>query len=382
MSLSLTLSGAEVLTDGALHPRDLAIDGGRVVAAPVGRRVDLSGAWILPGIVDLHGDGFERHLAPRRGVLAEPAQGLAALDAELAANGITTAVLAQFFSWEGGLRGPERAAVVADALAAARGTLLTDMRLQLRIETTMVDAFDEAEALIARAGIGFVVFNDHLPHKSLAADRRPPGLTGQALKAARSPEAQWTLMQGLHAGRARVPGAVAALAGRLAEAGVRLGSHDDETPGARAAFRALGAGVAEFPVTRDTAEAARAAGDTVVMGAPNYVRGASHKGNLSAREAVAAGLSDVLVSDYHYPSLVRAALSEAARSSDWGEAWAQVSANPARALGLWDRGALAPGLRADLVVIDPATGRVGATLTGGQAAHLSGWIGARFVTAY
>ena len=97
--LSLDLIGAEVLGPDGLHRGGLSFGNGVIVDAPVGRAVDLSGYLVLPGIVDVHGDGFERHLAPRRGAMKQMAEGLIAVEAELAANGITTATLAQFVSW-------------------------------------------------------------------------------------------------------------------------------------------------------------------------------------------------------------------------------------------------------------------------------------------
>ncbi|MGC9368801.1 MAG: alpha-D-ribose 1-methylphosphonate 5-triphosphate diphosphatase [Paracoccaceae bacterium] len=376
--LSLTLANAEILTPAGLTRAKLAFEAGRIASAPAGRAVDLADFLILPGIVDLHGDGFERHLAPRRGVMRDLCEGLASLDAELAANGITTAVLAQFFSWEGGMRSPDFAEGVAGTLDAARPRLLSDMKLQLRLETHLLDDYARAEALIETAGIGYVVFNDHLPHKALAEGKRPPRLTGQALKSGRSPEAHLALLQDLHGRAGEVPGALAALAGRLAARGVRMGSHDDATPEARAAYRAMGATIAEFPETADAARAVHAAGDKVVLGAPNVVRGGSHSGKVSAADLVAQGCCDALVSDYHYPAPRQAAL---ALADEIGlvEAWALVSSRPAQVLGLTDRGTLAPGQRADLVILERETGRVGATISGGRIAYLADTAAERFL---
>jgi|GEM_PF-6871027 len=55
-------------------------------------------------------------------------------------------------------------------------------------------------------------------------------------------------------------------------------------------------------------------------------------------------------------------------------AWEAVSAGPAAALGLSDRGAVAPGRRADLVLVDasdPDAPRVVATLVAGRLAYAS-----------
>lgn len=380
MALELELRGARVLRPGGWDGGSLPISGGLVADAPVGRVVDLSGYDVLPGIVDLHGDGFERHMAPRRGALREREAGVTACAAELGACGITTGVLAQFWSWEGGMRGPEFAEEVFAAVAEVAPTVPVDLRLQMRLETHFLESFDAAEAALARWGIGYVVFNDHLPHARLAEGRRPQRLTGQALKSGRNPEAHLALMTQLHDRGEAVPAALDALCARLAARGVTMGSHDDRTAEARAAWRSRGVRVSEFPETLEAAEAARDAGEPVVLGAPNVVRGASHAGNVSALELIGAGLCDALASDYHYPAPARAAwrcvelglLDEAA-------AWALVSEGPARVLGLHDRGRLEPGLRADLVVMERETRRIVATIAEGEAAWMSGAVAERFM---
>src|SRR6056297_4089134 len=137
----LRLEGARVLLPEGLSDTPLSLSSGRIVAGDVGRNVNLSGYLVLPGIVDIHGDAFEKHLAPRRGAMKDLDQGLIAAEAELAANGITTAVLAQFYSWEGGMRGPEFAGRVLAGLDDVRETLVTDLRAQLRFETPLLDAY-------------------------------------------------------------------------------------------------------------------------------------------------------------------------------------------------------------------------------------------------
>ena len=377
--LTIDIIGAEVLGPQGFHRDGLSLGDGLIADAPVGRSVDLSGFRVLPGIVDVHGDGFERHLAPRRGAMKQMAEGLIAAEAELAANGITTGVLAQFISWEGGLRGMDFADQVFTAIRDTAAGLVTDLRPQLRFETHLLDDYAGLPARIAEWGLSYVVFNDHLPHARLAEGRKPPRLVGQALKAQRNPEVHFQMLLDLHARRAEVPAALDALCAELGRMGVQMGSHDDQTAEARAAWRARGVKVSEFPETLDAAEAASDAGDVVILGAPNLVRGGSHKGNVSALDVVSMGMADAVASDYHYPSPRRAALM-LARSGVMGfaDAWALVSAGPARALGLDDRGVLQAGKRADLVVLDGAD-RVAMTVSGGRVSYLSGDIAARLV---
>ena len=379
MTLELCFTGARVLRPGGLDSAPLSIAGG-LISEGGGRPVDLTGFTILPGIVDAHGDGFERHLAPRRGAMKDIGEGLIAAEAELAANGITTAILAQFYSWEGGMRGPEFAQRVFDGLGRIRGDVVTDLRAQLRVETPMVEDYDTIAAFIAEHGIGYVVFNDHLPHEALEAGKRPPRLTGQALRIGRNPEKHLAAMQALHAGMHRVPGALAQLTTDLVAAGVLMGSHDDRSADMRTDWRNLGVQITEFPETIDAAEAARNGGDALIMGAPNIVRGGSHNGNASAPDMVAMELVDALASDYHYPSLRRAAFLLAdAGIRDLAGAWHLISKGPARILGLMDRGDLVAGQRADFMVIDSETRRVAATIAGGRISHLVGIAAERLI---
>jgi len=375
-----------VLGADGFHRHGLALSEGCIAgtqaqAQPRGQRVDLRGFLILPGIVDLHGDGFERHLAPRRAVVRDLAVGLAALDAELAANGITTAVLAQLYSWEGGMRGPEFARRLLQALATGGDSLGTSLRVQLRLETHMLENYADFETLVARFAVPYVVFNDHLPHRALAQGKTPPRLVGQALKGGRSPEAHLRLMQQLHGFSPQVPAAAGALARRLAAQGVLLGSHDDSTAQQRAQWRAHGLRIAEFPTTQAAAAEARSGGDAIVLGAPNVMRGGSHTGNVAAAELIRQGLCDALVSDYHYPSLHQAALALATKGMPLAKSWHLISSTPARILGLSDRGSLQAGMRADLVVLNRRTSRIEGTLTAGRITWLSRQAAARFIAS-
>jgi len=380
-ALTLTLTGAEVmLPEHGLMPADLSIAEGVVQPDANGRKIDLSGYLILPGIIDLHGDGFERHIAPRRGAMKQMEEGILSVEAELAANGITTAVLAQFHSWEGGVRGPEFAGQVFDAIAAVKDRVVTDPMPQLRFETHMLDAYADLPERIAAWQVPYVVFNDHLPHDRLAEGRKPPRLTGQALKAGRNPDVHFEMLLSMHARRDEVPAALNDLCTTLSAQGVRMGSHDDATAQTRAEWRGRGAQIAEFPETLEAAEAARSAGDHIILGSPNVVRGGSHKGNASALDLIAMGYCDALASDYHYPSPRRAALMLAKSGVvDMAGAWALVSSGPARVLGLKDRGSLTPGQRADLVILDAETHRVAATLAGGRVSYMAGDIATRFL---
>jgi alpha-D-ribose 1-methylphosphonate 5-triphosphate diphosphatase len=135
--------------------------------------------------------------------------------------------------------------------------------------------------------------------------------------------------------------------------GAPMLSHDDTQVEIRRYFRERGAGISEFPMNRRTAEYARAGNDSIVLGAPNAARGGSHLGSVGAGDMIRAGLCDVLASDYYYPAMLAAiARLRADHVAPLAALWPLISANPARASGLQDRGQIAGGLRADLVLLD------------------------------
>ena len=369
----MILSSVEVLINGAFRPATLTLQDGFIAEVGYQPAEPLEKIRILPGIIDLHGDAYDRHIAARRGAVQNMSRGYWNVDAEFGANGITTAVLAQFYSWEGGMRSPEFARRMMDGLATARPELVTDMRLQLRLEVSMVDDFADALEMIDGFGIRYVVLNDHLPREHLRAGKSPPRLNGTALKSGRSPEKHLAYMHEMLANEPREAQALSGLVQDLKARGVKVGSHDDRNAAVRAAYRDMGVSVAEFPETAEAAEDAIAHGEPVIIGAPNVVRGASHNGNANGRDLAARGLITALVSDYHYPSLV-AAVETMAREGlvSFEEGWHMISKNPAGILGLSDRGSIAAGQRADLTLLETGSNRVLGTVVAGRFSFLCG----------
>lgn len=377
----IRLTGARVLIDGALHDTDLTLAEGRIATGPA-PEMDLRGWLVLPGIVDLHGDGFERHLTPRPSAPFDKRRALGSAAAELAVNGVTTAWFAQSWSWEGGFRSGQAAQDLLAALDAARPALVPDVRVQIRLETHVLDEHPTVLAAIARHGVDYVVFNDHLPEAIEMAETRPERFAQWAAQHGRPPEALLARVRAAQGQGADVPEALRRLAACLAAMGVRMGSHDDATRVQRGFYRGIGAGICEFPTTIEAAHTAVQAAEPVLMGAPNVVRGGSQSGNIAALTLIDSGLCDALVSDYYYPALAQAAWHLADTGvMDLARAWAMISTRPAAIAGLADRGRLVPAQRADLVVVHPETRAIGLTVCGGRVAHLSGDLAARMLGA-
>ena len=365
--MDLRIEGGQILLDGEFVEGDLGIDAGQIGAAgPARASIDASGLLVLPGIVDLHGDAFERQIQPRPGVDFPMGLAVAETEAQLLANGITTAFHGVTLSWEPGLRSAQTWAALLDALDAARPRSACDMRVHLRWEAFNLAALDMALADIAAGRVHLLAFNDHTP----AILRRvgdPVTAAKYSDRAGMSVEAFRTLTEAVGARGPEVPDAQHRIAAAARIAGLPMASHDDDTIEARDHFRTLGARICEFPMAESVARAAVAAGDWVAMGSPNVVRGGSHLGWASAAVMAEAGLCRILTSDYFYPALAQAPFVLAARGVlSLAAAWALVSTNPATAAGLTDRGTLALGNRADVVLVEPGPlPRVVATIANG-----------------
>ena len=373
------LVGADVLSGASFQDRPVGMALGQIVDGVGLPQIDLSGYWLLPGIIDLHGDGFERQIFPRPTALFPISSGLAATDREAAAHGVTTAFLAQSWSWEGGFRGPDHAEAFLAAVLDYRPHSLVDLRVQIRAETHLVEAVPRLLDAVEKFRVGYVVFNDHLEEGFQMHRSNPDGFAHWARKAGLTEGQLLARMESARDRAREVPRALCAMASAFDELGVTYGSHDDPDAETREVYRMIGARVAEFPITRRAAAAAKAEGDPVIMGAPNVVRGGSQAGNIAAVDLIRDGICDALVSDYHIPALPLAAWALVdAGVCDMAQAWALLSTGPARALGLSDRGDIAEGLRADLVLINKSTRRIEATIAAGRLAYLAGPVVTRF----
>lgn len=375
MPPALSIVGGRVLTPSGLEiDTPLSIEDGRISAvgaAAAGAPWHAQGLLVLPGVVDLHGDAFERQLMPRPGVHFDTKLALLDTDRQLIANGITTAYHAVTYSWEPGLRGAAAGRAFVDALAAVRPALSCDTRLHLRWETFNLEVEQEVASWIAGGIVSLLAFNDHTPHMAehVRNDRtmlKYAERTGLGLDEFRS------LLERIAACAPTVPAAIERLAAVARQHRVPMASHDDETPDSRRWFHNLGCGISEFPKNEETARSAHDDGCDVVMGAPNVVRGGSHLALVSAADMIAEGLCTVLSSDYYYPALINAALRLVRDEvCPLTTAWRLISENPARAARLDDRGTLEPGKRADVIVVDdsrPGLPRVVATFVAGRPA--------------
>jgi alpha-D-ribose 1-methylphosphonate 5-triphosphate diphosphatase len=331
--------------DGVIRAVDGAVTGPEVV--------DLEGDYLLPGLVELHTDNLEKHLEPRPGVMWPSAlAAVLAHDGQVAAAGITTvfdAICLGDFDSKGNRRAMLEGSVRALREARKADILRAEHLLHLRCELADASVIDLFDRFVDEPELRLVSVMDHTPGQRQWTDidkfrqyHRNKGWSDTELRAEVAKRQQ--RMQE-HSGRHR-----RTIVERSRQIGIPLASHDDTTAEHISEAVADGITIAEFPTSREAAGLARQNGMTVIMGAPNLVRGGSHSGNISTEELSTAGLVDALSSDYVPASLLHSAFALHQRHGiELSGTIAMVSRTPARMVGLEDRGEIAVGKRADVI---------------------------------
>lgn len=377
-SETISIQGGRVVAGHDVDEAEIVLAAGSIesigAGSSDGHLLDARGLLVLPGIVDIHGDAFERQMMPRPGVDFPVDVALVDSDRQALANGMTTVFHAATWSWEPGLRGTENAHRLIDAIESQGGRLAADTRFDLRHETFNLDAEPTILEWLAAGRIGLLAFNDHM--SSTVRDLSKPAKRARMVDRSGLTNAQFDeLVERTMARGFDVPASIERLTAAARAHGVAMLSHDDDTPERRREFRSLGIAIAEFPVNEATAREACSAGEFTVFGAPNVVRGGSHTGWIGAAEMVQKGLCSILASDYYYPAPLLAAFRLVADGIlDLPQAWRLVSANPAAAAGLHDRGEIRQGLRADVILVDDSEirrPRLVAAIAGGRLVYLA-----------
>ncbi|UVC19216.1 alpha-D-ribose 1-methylphosphonate 5-triphosphate diphosphatase [Mesorhizobium onobrychidis] len=361
-SQSNHLYNARIVSNGEVLTGSCYVENGLIAAVTNDNQssiggVDLGGDYLLPGFVDLHTDNLENHFYPRPNVQWPSAVGAAmAHDWQMIGAGVTTVLdalsLGDYDS--GGSRSSMlRSAIEALSEAKQRGILRADHFFHFRCEVSDRTLMEIVEPYLGHESLKLLSVMDHTPGQRQWRDlaiyrdfrRKKKGLVWTdaefELHISESRQAQVTYVPSFRRQIASVSG----------ERKIPLASHDDTTTADVDESYAEGVTLCEFPTTVAAARRARGLGMQIVMGSPNIVLGGSHSGNVSAKALLAEGLLDILTSDYVPSSLLQSVFALADQGVALSDAVAMVTNNPARAIGLTDRGRIEPGLRADLLQV-------------------------------
>ena len=355
-----------VFTNGRIVLRDQVHVGsvhvqGRLIASVNGGSssqpgaIDLEGDYLLPGLVELHTDNFERHLMPRPKTRWPELPALLGHDAEVAAAGITTVfdALGVGDTDEEAMRGQDMAPVLAAITEGAERDLLrAEHRLHIRCELPAANTLDLFRPFENHPLVGLISLMDHTPGQRQWTNIEQARIYYTGKKGWSNEKFEQSATHGRELQERFAIPHRRHVTGYAQRKGIPLASHDDTMRHHVAEAHAEGVAISEFPTRVEAAESARAAGMSIVMGAPNVVRGGSHSGNVSAMDLARRGLLDSLSSDYVPASLLMAAFKLVYTCGfEVPHAVAMISRNPAHSVGLRDRGEIAAGLCADFVQV-------------------------------
>jgi alpha-D-ribose 1-methylphosphonate 5-triphosphate diphosphatase len=354
-----TLTNARIVCPDREFDGSLVLENGciaDILPTRLADGIDLHGAILIPGIVDIHTDYLEREISPRPAAKIPLELALHTMDMRALSCGLTTVCTAARISEE---REGHTGSWRGDGLSLANRfqELIPEMRahhlIHLRWSPNFTPVEEILDQLLKLKSIANLVFNDDMPGQRQFRDIEAMLKQRATRQNITIEEARKHLEE-----RAEKAGKVnnrmivkARVNGRIP-----LGSHDDTTiEHVLEAFES-GATLSEMPCTIEAARKAKELGMMVCMGAPNYYRGGSHCGNLSCHDAMAENLVDIICSDYHFPSMLACALRMVEEGMTLSAAINMFTMNPAKHLGLKGTGSIEVGKQADLVAFHALKG--------------------------
>ncbi|SEC62058.1 alpha-D-ribose 1-methylphosphonate 5-triphosphate diphosphatase [Paenibacillus sp. GP183] len=317
-------------------------------------KVNAQGCFVLPGLIDLHGDAFEKAIQPRKSVMIQVPLALRSLQSYLLSAGITTMFHSISFTGEPGIRSNDSGYSIAEEIVRLRESsdALLRHRIHVRYELVNSQGVTGITRMIDNGWVDLFSVMDHTPqygkYKTLDEYRYYVEKTYQL-----TGEAREVFIEEQRAKREAIDfEATKQLMEHAIRRGITLCSHDDDTPLKLDEMKANGATVSEFPLNEQTAAYAIQSGMFAVVGGPNVLRGISHENNLSARHALKEGLANIICSDYYPYSMLAAVFSLVDEGLNLPQSVAYASLYPARAIGSEDKlGSLETGKQADLLLV-------------------------------
>jgi alpha-D-ribose 1-methylphosphonate 5-triphosphate diphosphatase len=362
MSHDTVFRNAHIVLDDKILNGSVMIRDGKIADVSEGFSAigeDFEGDYLIPGLIELHTDHLESHYSPRPGVRWDKIAAIQAHDAQVAASGITTVFdcLRMGSDEDGGFEKGEMRDM-ADALMTARkeNRLKAEHLIHLRCEVSAADVIDHFETFEHDPQVKLVSMMDHAPGQRQFQTMDQYTFYYKTKRGLTDEQFAEFVARRVEASERNAKKHRDIIAAFCNSHGITVASHDDAT--VEHVEEAIGYGVrlAEFPTSHEAARASHQAGLSVLMGAPNIVRGKSHSGNITAKDLADQGILDVLSSDYVPLSLIHAPFVLADAGMALEKAIAMVTSTPARTVSLNDRGRIASGLRADIARVDRKSG--------------------------
>lgn len=363
-------NGRIITPEGVIDNKILMIDDDRISGFSdreegAQKVIDAHGRYIMPGIIDVHSDKIEQYIAPRPTSQMDFEFGLKVCERDLLGSGITTmyhsiSLFQDEFFGKSPLRTKENVQRMADLIAGIHlRNHLIHHRFHLRVEIDNLEAFDIVKEMIHQGKVHLISFMDHTPGQG---QYRSLEVYSNTISKYNGKEIDSLGLEGVVEYHKNKPmlsfDQLKELTDLAHGKGIGVASHDDDTEEKLAVNEKIGVDISEFPITLETAKAAKARGFYTVVGSPNILRGGSHSGNMSAADAILLDCADLICSDY-YPATVLNSIfyMHEKHGISLAEMVKKATLNPARAAKIdQDYGSIQPGKKADLLIVDQLDG--------------------------
>ncbi|MBN2509696.1 MAG: alpha-D-ribose 1-methylphosphonate 5-triphosphate diphosphatase [Spirochaetales bacterium] len=359
------IGGNIVLDDRIIENGSLVLEDGKIAYAgekwvDCERLIEVHGAWVLPGFIDLHNDAIEVEAEPRPGAHIPLEIALSSLESKLISHGITS-IYHSFSCIEGKreIRALDFIVRNIEALNSLKTRALIRHFVHARYDITETEFALPLENFIHQGKVDLVSFMDHTPGQGQYKNIQV--LVDYLMHHHDIPEDQAFKIVEERMKKGGSPAIfdhIKSLIRAALAAGLPIASHDDDSPEKVRMMKDLGVHISEFPIDRESAKAAKREGMHVVCGAPNVLRGGSNSGNMRVIDAIRDGSVDVLCSDY-LPGAMLHTVFKLFRSGEMQlpEAVRMVSLHPAHAVGIHEElGSLHEGKAGDVLIVQEDKG--------------------------
>ena len=316
--------------------------------------IDAEGAYLLPGIIDIHTDALDAEIMPRSGADMPINVAFRELERKMSGCGFTTVYHSMHLGYDmAELHSKSkysRLEVFDTVYKASKGSTLLNNKIHLRFELSGVNAYQTCFDLMEKGYISLLSVMDHTPGQGQISKEQfisfilKMGKSASEAEQAYKEKITLPIIEGEK---------LEALINYAQKLNITVASHDDDTVDKVEYMHGLGVNICEFPINMETATRATSLGMHVVGGASNILRGGSLSGNLNMRDAVLQRKIDTLCSDYYPPAILHSIFKlHLENNFPLNEAVNLATLNPAKAAGINKHtGSIEIGKDADLIIV-------------------------------
>lgn len=356
-------NGKIVTKNGVLVGYDLIIDNKQIIDICLSSETkcfcdtfNCKSNYIMPGLIDLHCDTLESIIVPRKGLIFDINYALLQSDRQLISQGITTIYHSVSIA-NSTIVNRKRTLSVKKQLQIGKcikmsKNLLINHKYHARIELNTIEAYDDIISMIENDEIDELSLMDHTPGQGQYHDLDTFKKEIDKQYGSLDEKEKNTVIDICKSKTKFTKEQLERIISLCNTHKIPLAYHDVDKIEIVNYIRNNMFTICEFPLNLEVAKYIRESNLYTLVGAPNIVHGKSHNNNLSATELLKLGLAQIICSDYYSPSMLLSIFKLRETGFPLCEAVCFASYYPAQAIGLKNKGNIAVGNIADIIIVN------------------------------